>query len=442
MRRLDVREWGLSEEITRLVLPSSDGIPPALPLYPRELNWWLNETNLSLLPKFISPDLAKVVITTNAFARSGETVEPWGEDLPDEVAPVMRSAIRLLPPSLQVLRLQLGIWLDTRFTEEISAFILGCGETLREFNTNLVMSSQAIVHLMELPNLLDWATEQRPPQVMELIPHGVPDGVTSLFPSLKVLGLRGEAALEWLSLLGDAKSRTPPWIIAGDGLPGVTYYHPTSPIDSSLVSRFLPLTDLVEVKVNMECLFRPCVSRFTDQDVERLAIALPNLKVLVLGGWPCDSDTCPTTIRSLLFLSIHCPKLKFLNIHFRTANLRADMLDMLSYAYSQGLHSKPRCTLKTLVTQQMPLELYDYDLALIPMGMLTMFPSLTKFVSKSPVWARLERLVKILEHMEQLEVLTVALMKCLDNRGESANSGVQPVSPFLSRGERMDLSVY
>jgi len=433
MRRLDVREWGFSEQITRLVIPSSDGIPPTLPLHPRELNWWLNETDFELLPNFISPGLTKIVITTNAFARSGETVESWGEDLPDEVAPVMRSAIKLLPPSLHVLRIQLGIWLETHLTEEISAFVLRCGEALRELNTNSVMSSQAIVHLMKLPNLLDWTTEQGPPQVTELIRHGVPDGATSLLPSLKVLRLRGEAALEWLSLLADAKSRTPPWVVAGDGLAAVTYYHPSSPIDSSLISRLLPLTELVKVKINMECLFRPCVSRFTDQDVERLTIALPKLKVLVLGGWPCDSDTCSTTIRSLYFLSIHCMKLKFLNIHFRTANLRTDMLDLLRYAYSQNLHSKPRCALKTLVTQQMPLGLLGYDIALIPMGMLIMFPSLAKFVSKSPVWSRLERLVNHLGRTPgPVEVLTVELMRCLNNTVESTGHGVLPVSTHVS----------
>ena len=235
---------------------------------------------------------------------------------------MMRSAIKMFPSSLQVLHIQLGVWPETHLTEEISAFILRSGETLRVFSTNSMMSGQAIVHLMKLPNLLDWTTEEGPPQVKDLIRHGVPNGAASLFPSLKVLKLRGEAALEWLSLFKNVDSRTSPWTMAGNGLSVVTYYHPTLPIDSSLVSRFFPLTDLVEVKVNMECLFRPCVSRFTDQDVEHLATALPKLKVLVLGGWPCDSNTCPTTIRSLFFLSFHCMKLKFLNIlpHVKSAS--------------------------------------------------------------------------------------------------------------------------
>ena len=152
MRRLDVRAWGLSEEITRLVLPPSNGTPPILPLHLQELDWWLNETNLSFLPKFLSPNLTEITIDTNAATRPEETVTPWVE-LPDEVFPMMRSAIRALLSSLRTLHIVLGAGPQAHLTEEISAFILECGETLRGFNSNLMLSTQAIVHLMKLPHL-------------------------------------------------------------------------------------------------------------------------------------------------------------------------------------------------------------------------------------------------------------------------------------------------
>ena len=272
-----------------------------------------------------------------------------GRELPEDVVPKMRSVIKALLPSLQCLCIRLGGGLEARLTEEISAFILRCGESLRELNTNLVLSTQAIVHLMKLPNLRVWNTKQGPPQVTDLIHHGVPNGVISLFPSLDVLDIYGEAALEWLSLFEAANNGTLPWTMPGGSLPVLAYRHPTLPIDSPLVTRVLPFAGLTDVLFDMGCFMRPCVSKFTDQDVERLAIALPNLEALTLGGWPCHGDTCPTTVRSLLFLSVHCTKLRHLNIHFRMANLRADMLDLLGYAYSQGLHSKPKCPLNALV---------------------------------------------------------------------------------------------
>jgi len=443
MRRLDVCEWGLSKGITRLVLPRSDGTPAALPLHLLELTWRLDALNVSFLPKFLSPYLTTIIITTDARHMLVEAVEPWRR-LPDEVMPVMRSAVKMFPPSPQIVCIKLGNGPEIRLTEEFSMFTLGCGEALREFATNVVLSTQAIVHLMKLPNLRAWTTEQEPLQVTDLIHHGVPDGVVSLFPSLETLDLRGGAAFDWLSLFEATRNRSPPWILAGNSLPKVSYHHPTLPIDSSLVSRFLPFTDLVELRISMECRFLgPCVSRFTDEDVERLTAALPKLEAVTLGETPCHYATCPTTIRSLLSFSTHCANLRYLNMHFRTGNLRADMLDLLGYAYSQGLHSRPKCILKALVTQGMPLNLSDYDPALISMGIQMIFPSLTRFVSMSPEWARLEAPVVALGRVGGFEDLTEQLIRSLGKlRAESvggrvpADSAVSSYLPFGSACER------
>ena len=436
MRRLEIRGWELSEELTRLVLPSPGGTPPVLPLHLQELHWGFDKTNFSLLPVFLSRYLTGILITAGAITHPGEVVVP-GNTLPDKLAGVMRSAIKMFPPSLQNLAIQLGSGPQTQFTEEMSAFVLGCGETLQMFNTNVVLSTSAIVHLMKLPNLCTWVTEQGPPQVSDLIRHGVPDGAASLFPSLENLNIKGDVTLEWLPLFGVTQDRTPPWILADGNPPAITYsgQFGSLTLDSSLISRFLPLTELVDVQIKVGCLFRPCASQLTDQDVECLAIALPKLKALTLGDYPCGCDTCPTTIRSLLSLSIHCTQLKYLNIHFRMANLRADMLDTLADAYSQGLHSRPKCVLETLVVQEMRLELPDYDPILISMGMLMIFPSLTKFVSVqlSPAWFLLEMLMKVMAQIGEVSIVTEQLMRCLGAARESVDDGVPMRSAVSSR---------
>jgi len=427
MRRLDVCEWRLSERINQLVLPPSDGTPVPLPLNLRELDWRLDALNFSFLPKFLSPYLTTVMVTTDKRFMPIAAVDSWDE-LPDEVLPIVRTAIKMFPYSPPVVCLKLGIGPETRLTEEVSAYVLGCGGALREFATNVVLSTQAIVHLMKLPNLRCWTTEQGPPQVAELIHHGVTDDATPLFPSLWNLDLRGEVAFEWISLFESAKSRDPPWIMAGGSLPMISYHRPSIPVDSSLISRFLPFADLVELRIRMECmLFGPCKSHFTDEDVERLVTALPKLEVVTLCELPCDSDTCPTTIRSLLSFSLHCPKLRYLNIHFRVKNLREEMLDLLTGAYSQGLHSRPKCILKTLVTQEMPLELSDYNLALFSMGMLMIFPSLDMFVSRSPPWIQLEALVNSIRQTEGF-ILSEQFMSFLDEVRESVGNDVHMLS--------------
>ena len=100
-------------------------------------------------------------------------------------------------------------------------------------------------------------------------------------------------------------------------------------------------------------------------------------------------------------------------MHFGAENLREDMLDLLAKAYSQGLHSRPKCVLQTLVTQSLPLMLSDYDPALISMGMLMIFPSLNMFVSSYSQWIWLGTLVKAMGETEGFGFVTEELMRSL-----------------------------
>ena len=182
-----MREWGLSEEITRLVFPPN-GTPPILHLHLRELGWWLNETNLSFLPKFL-PHLTKIAISTNTLPHPGDMIDSWDNELPDEVVPMIRSGIQVFPSSLHILHIILGIGPQTHLTKEISTFILEHEEALQDFSTNVVLSTQAIVHLTKLPRLFSWNTEQGLPEVAEFFRHGISNKVTYIFPSLVVLQL-------------------------------------------------------------------------------------------------------------------------------------------------------------------------------------------------------------------------------------------------------------
>jgi len=92
----------------------------------------------------------------------------------------MCSVVRMFPSSVQFLGIYLGNGRETRLTKDISVFIL------------------------------NWVTGQEPPQVTDLICHGVPDGATQLFPSLETLDLIRKLALEWLSLFKAAKNRDLP----------------------------------------------------------------------------------------------------------------------------------------------------------------------------------------------------------------------------------------
>jgi len=58
----------------------------------------------------------------------------------------------------------------------------------------------------------------------------------------------------------------------------------------------------------------------TDNDVENLAATLPRLKCLEFSQ-PCGSNSCNTTVASLMSVSIHCLGLKHLETHFNTLTI-------------------------------------------------------------------------------------------------------------------------
>ena len=427
-----VRAWSLPEDITNLFAPTWSNPQPFLRFRLRELTWRLNKLNFSLFTTFLSPYLTKIDIKTDPVGRLSRLVHRSTGRVPTDMVTVTRSAIKMFPSSLRSLSIYLsvgreaGLIEEIGLTEEISAFIIGRGESLREFHSNLALSPEAVAHLVNLPNLRNWTTEQKPPRVTALFHNGIPGSPISLLPSLKSIQLRGDAALEWLPLFNTTKNRGPPSTVVGGNLSHLRYTHSTLPINSTLLSKLLPLTDLVEVTLDLRCMSSGavgCASRFSDQDVEVLALALPKLEVLVLGEAPCGANTCSTTILSLLFLSIHCASLKQLNVHFRMTTIAMDVMAMVGYAYSHGLHQRPKCALGILVAgNQIPL-LADYEFALVSMGISTIFPSLTR-IQGSRDWGSLTHLVTMCGKVQG----STDLMKFLNELRLSEGHLSSPVS--------------
>ena len=426
--------WSLPDAITKLFVPTSSDTQPFLHLTLQELNWQLNRSNAPLITAFLSPRLTKIDIAPDtSLGLASRFVDELTGKPPIDAVSVLRAAIKMSPSSLQFLR----IYLDTGpgasptgLTEEISTFILRSGESLREFHSNLVLSPEAVIHLWNLPNLHAWTTEQIPPPITALIHDAIPDGHTSLLPSLRSLQLRDEAALEWLSLFDTTNNSYPPQSLVADNLSHLLYAHSTLVADSTLLSKFIPLINLVEITAGLQCMQRGagCASRFSDQDVEHLALALPKLEVLKLGEAPCSDNTCPTTILSLLFLSIHCASLRLLSVHFRTTNMAMDVMAMVDYyAHSHDLHQRPKCALGVLVAGNQIPPLEDYEFALVSMGISTIFPSLTR-IQGSHDWGKLERLVTMCGKVQE----STDLMKFLNELRLSELSGGHLSSSLVS----------
>ncbi|KAF9790613.1 hypothetical protein BJ322DRAFT_401547 [Thelephora terrestris] len=442
IRRLVVSVWGFPEDITSLFAPTSSNAPPFLRFTLRELNWWLNRFNFSFITTFLSSHLTRIDIRTDPFGSLSRSVNRSTGTVPTEVVSVMRSAIKMFPSSLQFLTIYLGIGEESTLTkeigltEEISAFILGCGESLREFHSNLVLSTEAVTHLTNLPNLREWTTKQKPPKVTALAHNGIPGGPASVFPSLKSLQLRGHESLGWLSLFDARENRSTPWTVVGNNLSHLVHDHSTLAIDSTLLSRVLPLANLVEITLRMRCMTPSgpgCASRFSDQDLEHLAIALPKLEVLRLGEAPCGANTCPTTILSLFLLSIHCANLRILSVHFGTANIAADVMAMVDYVRSHDLHRRPKCALDVLVAGNQVVPLDDCEFALVSMAISAIFPSLARIIG-SLDWSPLERLALMCgKAQEPTDLMSFLNELNLSERHETSSSLLERVERFLHK---------
>lgn len=134
-KRARVGALGGHDHSGRRFAPTSTNPHPFLRLKLRELDLWLDESNVSVVSPFLSSSSTKIDIKSNLLAHPHERVDPRLDDIPDEMVPVMRSAIKMFPSSVQSLTIYLGNGQEARLTEEISAFILGCGESLQEFHS-------------------------------------------------------------------------------------------------------------------------------------------------------------------------------------------------------------------------------------------------------------------------------------------------------------------
>ena len=75
-------------------------------------------------------------------------------------------------------------------------------------------------------------------------------------------------------------------------------------------------------------------------------------------------------------ISVSCPKLDEMEIHFNTTNIVGDLKNLLEDPRFQTLRSLPRCSLNYLGVRRMPLTIDELGLEAVVNGMIDIFPSL------------------------------------------------------------------
>ena len=363
--RINERSNAVEETFCKLRLGSpAGGWFPAL----QDLSWRITGSELPHTDLFFSPHLKRIYVYTPWW---------WGSsDVSCSILAAIASTISALPAStLQFLSVDVSSCdaPPAYFKDSLSSVILRCGPSLMELTSMVPLSDAAVNHLIQLPHLQIWHIQGPPPTYSN---SSLP--LTS--PPLVKVVLRG-ATRGWLSLFQRLEDNVStrgvtPLSKAKNSLKTLDVEDTSGLIiDVSFISPIQNLRNLVHFCVWSHEEDDPCTFKLNDDDVAKLAMALPQLETLLLGN-PCIENTCATTVTCLLQISVHCLKLKNLEIHFNTVDIVGDLKNISENPRFQQLRSSPRCTLSHLYVGGIPHVLDEAGVETVANGMIDIFPSI------------------------------------------------------------------
>jgi hypothetical protein len=143
-----------------------------------------------------------------------------------------------------------------------------------------------------------------------------------------------------------------------------------------------------------------CTALLTDDDVAKLADALPDIKSLRLDS-PCSANRCHTTALSLFILSTRCLQLKTLGIHFNTTRISHVLDRLFKEPQYETMRSLPRCPLRYLNVADTPIS--TRDVGSVAIYFSGMFHGLQGFYGRNRKWIEVSRQVRLLYNL-RLEI--------------------------------------
>ena len=135
----------------------------------------------------------------------------------------------------------------------------------------------------------------------------------------------------------------------------------------------LPFTQLRELLIEFSC-ENGCSSRLDDNIIFDLTRAMPELRILQLGGSPCRTGG-RVTIRGLIALAGNCRLLSKLCIHFQTPSLVAMARFGVTISPDKTVVLRQDCALTDLEVGELPIS-GDNAAVLVTMALLQIFPRL------------------------------------------------------------------
>ena len=362
----------LAGDYARDILHRLSSNSPGGLLFPKleSLDWRVWSTEISFFPLFLSPYLQRVTLTADL------------DKAPESLLTPLVQMISLLPTSLEYLSVMCGDREGGPLGDALSSFSCRCGSLLRGFETSVPLSEAAINHLMRLPNLSHWAVAQEPPRIVP----------ASIFPFLESVWLYEPEALPWLHLLAsrergalcNGSASATPHSYTRETVK--SFECPGTIVDLTFLSSVVKFQNLVILNIHTDCsTTENCMFRLTDNDIEDLAASLPRLEDVRLGG-PCQSTSCNATVAALLSMSVRCPDLTVLEIHFNTQTIVSDIQRLVDGG--AGRH-KAKCKLRKLMVGCLSLGVGGEDIDTVAMGFNVIFPCLANFEPWEGGWSQL-----------------------------------------------------
>lgn len=174
---------------------------------------------------------------------------------------------------------------------------------------------------------------------------------------------------------------------------------PPHELDPGMLKAFLPFTNLQVLRIDTSCETPWCEFTFDHTDVCELSSALPNLRILHLGGDPCGRSTTTVSFETLGAISKHCKHLESLRVHFNPNDINTLSRSEEVYVALEdsGVKTHSECALKTLNVGKIRLPgekgLLDW---LVALALLEIFPSLSviEHDRSSILWPEVERRIR------------------------------------------------
>ena len=177
-------------------------------------------------------------------------------------------------------------------------------------------------------------------------------------------------------------------------------------ITSSRIQQLQSFVALRILRVTSLCTTR-CKFFLSDNDVSALAIAMPNLVELHLGGMPCSS-TVDVSIDGLAAIAANCTKLTELQIHFDTTRFINRAFDISNECTIPPRLAREPCQLTHLIVGSMLLGNGSDACWTVGMALLQIFPNLKAIAHQRIMfgadWGAVMRVLKVQRNIASLMV--------------------------------------